>query len=732
MRLRRLVDSADALSKLDRNPEAMRLAEEVERDARSGGLADLWLQSQVLKGAILIRTNRAPEAEEPLRRAAERAARDRNDYQHCATLINLSLSKLRQYRFDEALPYARQALDAGGRAGAGRFVAIIHNNLGIIHARLGDFEPAEYHQSLAVKSLSEIDDRRNLADALGELGNLQVLRGNTPAALPSFERAYHTARELNADVPASRWAGNLALSLVDAGRWDEAERWNNQARELKEKGKDQRGLTLLKETAAAIAIGRKQYPDAERLLRETIAEADAAPFLLWQARVRLAGLYLETGRRAAADVQFVKALQAIEGVRAELLQNEFKLTFLARLIDFFRLYVDALVSQGRIAHALEVAEYSRARVLAERLGRTNGKIAAVDAKTFQEFARRNRSVLISYWLAPRRSFAWIVRPDGTRHAVLPGEKEIASLTVSFRKLIEDELRDLRGGGSTVAQRLSGCLLAEPLKLVPSGSRVILVPDGVLHRINFETLLEPGAERYLIEDWSLSIAPSLSVLTSGKSESPQNRASLLLVGAPELASRDYPRLPKAAEEIGNIRSRFAASPAEVYTGARATPASYRQSRPERFSTIHFAAHAETNRESPLDSAVILSRDGDQFKLYARDVAAQKLTADLVTISACRSAGARAYGGEGMVGFAWAFLSAGARAVIAGLWDVSDTSTAALMDRLYAGIAGGQPPEEALRSAKLALLNGSGPFQKPFYWGPMQVYVRAPASRSAAKE
>ncbi len=56
----------------------------------------------------------------------------------------------------------------------------------------------------------------------------------------------------------------------------------------------------------------------------------------------------------------------------------------------------------------------------------------------------------------------------------------------------------------------------------------------------------------------------------------------------------------------------------------------------------------------------------------------------------------------------------------------------MDRLYAGIAGGQPPEEALRSAKLALLNGSGPFQKPFYWGPMQVYVRAPASRSAAKE
>src|ERR1051326_5788361 len=47
----------------------------------------------------------------------------------------------------------------------------------------------------------------------------------------------------------------------------------------------------------------------------------------------------------------------------------------------------------------------------------------------------------------------------------------------------------------------------------------------------------------------------------------------------------------------------------------------------------------------------------------------------------SAGTRTYAGEGLLGFAWAFLNAGAHAVIAGLWDVSDVSTSQLMDRLY---------------------------------------------------
>ncbi|HXI31305.1 MAG TPA: CHAT domain-containing protein, partial [Vicinamibacterales bacterium] len=132
----------------------------------------------------------------------------------------------------------------------------------------------------------------------------------------------------------------------------------------------------------------------------------------------------------------------------------------------------------------------------------------------------------------------------------------------------------------------------------------------------------------------------------------------------------------------------------------------------------------NLSSPLDSAVILSGPGEAYKLYARDVADRPLHAELVTVSACRSAGERAYSGEGLVGFAWAFLRAGARRVIAGLWDVDDRSTAELMDDLYAGIAAGETVPHALRAAKLSLLARGGNYARPYYWAPFQVFTVVP--------
>jgi CHAT domain-containing protein len=120
-------------------------------------------------------------------------------------------------------------------------------------------------------------------------------------------------------------------------------------------------------------------------------------------------------------------------------------------------------------------------------------------------------------------------------------------------------------------------------------------------------------------------------------------------------------------------------------------------------------------------VILSGPAEKSRLFARDVMTVPLSAELVTISACRSAGGKIYAGEGMVGFAWAFLRAGARNVIGGLWDVSDRSTEQLMSGLYAQIAARSDVPTALREAKLALIHAGGTYAKPFYWAPFQLYV-----------
>jgi CHAT domain-containing protein len=75
----------------------------------------------------------------------------------------------------------------------------------------------------------------------------------------------------------------------------------------------------------------------------------------------------------------------------------------------------------------------------------------------------------------------------------------------------------------------------------------------------------------------------------------------------------------------------------------------------------------------------------------------------------------------VGLSWAFVRAGAHNVIGALWDVDDASTAILMGRLYDELRRGQPPDAALRTAKLSLLHSKELAHKPSYWAPFQLYT-----------
>ena len=158
--------------------------------------------------------------------------------------------------------------------------------------------------------------------------------------------------------------------------------------------------------------------------------------------------------------------------------------------------------------------------------------------------------------------------------------------------------------------------------------------------------------------------------------------------------------------------------QVFLRERATPVAAWLSAPENFPrfilsrTLRQAVSARSTRQlcsrkAPPKPAPSSSTLATSFR-----TAQHPLRADLVTVSACYSAGERAYSGEGLVGLAWAFLRAGAHNVIAGLWDVTDASTEQLMDRFYNELEKGISPGVALRTAKLSLLRGSQ-FNNPFY-------------------
>jgi CHAT domain-containing protein len=331
-------------------------------------------------------------------------------------------------------------------------------------------------------------------------------------------------------------------------------------------------------------------------------------------------------------------------------------------------------------------------------------------------------VLLSYWLAPKRSFLWVVTETGARRVDLPPAADIEAAVREYRAMLDSSTADPLARSRTPGDRLYALLVA-PAALPPHAS-VVIVPDGALHGINFETLPVDGSRRhYFIEDAEVQVAPSLAMLSRPAVPKSGDR-SLLLIGNPTPRAPEFPALSYAPIEMTSIVRHFTQERVTAFEGGRATPAVYREAALDQFSMIHFTAHATANLESPLDSAVVLSGPDSGYKLYARDVADKPLNADLVTVSACRSAGERAYSGEGLVGFAWAFLRAGARRVIAGLWDVDDRSTARLMDALYSGLQDGSTPAAALRDAKLALLKDGGQLARPYYWGPFQLFTVTP--------
>jgi CHAT domain-containing protein len=306
---------------------------------------------------------------------------------------------------------------------------------------------------------------------------------------------------------------------------------------------------------------------------------------------------------------------------------------------------------------------------------------------------------------------------------LPGEAEIGKLVARYRETVEHSLRDPIASNDAAGPALWYALLDKIAPQIPNDAPLIVIPDGALHRLNLETVAAPSPRpHYWIEDVQMAVSPSITIASADRAAGARPQPAILLIGDPDYKGTAYEPLANAAAEIREIQSHFAKWREQAYRGPQASPTAYRQANPGQFSLIHFAAHAEANYERPLESAVILSANAGRSKLFAHDVADIPIHADLVTISACRSAGTRAYAGEGLLGFAWAFLNAGAHAVIAGLWDVSDVSTSQLMDRMYAEIAVGREPAAALRDAKLAMLRGER-YQKPFYWAPFQVYLGA---------
>jgi len=264
--------------------------------------------------------------------------------------------------------------------------------------------------------------------------------------------------------------------------------------------------------------------------------------------------------------------------------------------------------------------------------------------------------------------------------------------------------------------------------------VVVVPDGPLHLVPFASLPDKSGEPW-VKSAAVALAPSATVFhmlrTSKRATNPP-RPFLGVAYSPEqhessdknqqIATRGFDSqisnlkpLPFARDEV-QAAARVAGKESVLLVDAAASESAVKAQPLQDFRIIHLAAHGFGNLVEPDRAGLVLaSGDPKEDGLWqAREIRQSRLAADLVTLSACETGAGRLQGEEGIMNLARTFLIAGAKSVVASLWDVDDRSTATLMTHFYQQIANGKDITQALRQAQLEMLTEFGADMQPYYW------------------
>jgi len=322
--------------------------------------------------------------------------------------------------------------------------------------------------------------------------------------------------------------------------------------------------------------------------------------------------------------------------------------------------------------------------------------------------------------------------------------------------------------SAARDRLSRTLLA-PIAASLGAKRLLIVPDGALQYVPFAALIEPDTKGPLAVTHELAAVPSLSVLLELRNEAPSRsfapktlaviadpvvedhdprlyegqtvtgpgpsrrprgigRGAAIFEGARDPLSNsngvdgaiNFVRLIFAAEEADALASLLPENERVVWKGFEASRQTVLSDEVGNFRIIHFATHGLLDFQHPKLSCLLLSRFDRAGKpqdgsLRLQDVYNLKLSADLVVLSACQTALGKEIRGEGLIGLTRGFMYAGARRVVASLWNVDDSATAKLMERFYRKMLGPEKlrPAAALRAAQIEMMREER-WQDPYFW------------------
>jgi CHAT domain-containing protein len=622
----------------------------------------------------------------------------------------------------EALGEAQEALGMARAAGAGRREAQALQQLGRAQSRLGQVDTAVNSLNAALEIYADLGMQAEQAETLHGLAVAYGARG---------------------DLRTAASYGELSLAKLEAIR--------NRVADPELRAFQYAMRREFFGHQVEVLMGIAGMPGAERddYLRAALSTSE-------RSRGRLIVDLINEGSRNVRQID------------ADLAGRQTALY--AQLADQ-RHQRDTILSSG----SLSIAQEARLKTVVERMTSLENDLKVVETdirRKYPNFGNLSQpktldareiqasldsdTALLQYTLGATRSFVWLVTQDAIAAFPLSGEHEIEAAARSVLLLLQKPSLNAaeRRALEEALQRLAEMIL-DPLRPSIVSYRLLVAADGALQYVPFGLLpIGSGIQRMrLLDEHEIVAVPSFSAVVAQRARANErtNTRTLIAFADPVFSSSDprlaettarqpalrqqtpvtvrasalrgadsLERLPYSRREAEEIAALVAADQRTLLVGTEATRRAALETDLSDYRIVHFATHGSIDARYPGLSALELSRysrDGtpQEGSLRLHDIYDLRLRADLVVLSACETALGREIGGEGLFGLTHAFMYAGAKSMVASLWQVSDLATTELMTRFYDGmLSGGLRPAAALRAAQVDLA-AEQRWGDPYYWG-----------------
>ncbi len=695
------------------------------------------------------------------------------------TRHNIGLTYVSLGLLDQARDHLEQALELRRTAGDERGEAVTLASIGWVRSLEGDHACALdlFDQSLDLRRA--FGDRGGEAATLDQRGGALRALGRNAEAIEDFERALSLLDGAGNRVIEAHLLANLGEALLAVGRPLEALESQRAALALFRAVDDRQGEARALIDLAVVERRRHRpdaalmhYERAFELIDSIRGRLQSTAFrrsyfaARYDAYSAYVDLLLELDAERPQEGFGPRAFHALERARARGLRER-----LGAEVPWWRGADPALLAEEQhVRERINLLESLRFRGL--ETGAEEGELAGLDqeietlAGEYEKLEGRLRrgagpeasppraltlaeiqahldaeTTLLVYHLG-EQEVVWLVDHERRRRWSL----ERAPRTVSTEILAgrtRGSLAASAGVGRRAQAEADATALAERV-LAPVVSelerRVVVVATGALATVPFGALPIEAATP-LVERHEIAYLPSASVLPllRGRRQ-PEKLLAVLAdpifdatderLASAQARSRTpeaglLRRLPHAGAEAATVfglAGDCAREPARclMLTGAEASRAAVLDGRLADYRLIHFATHGWVDDRHSALSGIVLSRFDAAGRpregfLRVHEIERLDLAADLVVLSACRTALGDTVRGEGVVGMAHAFFRAGARRLLVSYWRVGDRATAALMERFYRHLlVDGQPPAAALAGAQRWMMRDTA-WQAPCYWG-----------------